>query len=531
MVLSMSRPWQHPTTKVWYFRKAVPARLRPLLKKREEKVSLHTKDWVEAKRLHARKSVEVDDLWTRLGAGLPPINDASPISLSHKAIVALAGEFYRGHVAANDESPGLVDWQSEIKKYELIKSLPLASFHLPQTIEYEYGNKAKSFLALKGCVLDQTTYRMFLFEFAKAFTDANQQLVRNAKGDYTPDPKAARFPKFKDENDKVLLWPAWEKYSARLKPATRKRWRPIMNRLEARFGNDLTKLSFDGLLALRDDRLKDWKPKTVREGDIAAIRWLLQRLVKDRKLPRNVAAEIEVPDDKNEPRKRKGFQQDEALRILAAALTPPSKLMTIENAAARRWIPWLCAYTGARLNEITQARAQDVKPNRHSKRNATIWVLHITPDAGTVKTSEDRKVPLHPHLIEQGFIEYVKSRSGLPLFYDPARALKKSAENPYYKKVGDRLREWVRDQVGITDEFVQPNHGWRHLFKTIGRSIKMNDDVLDMIQGHKTRREAQEYRETWPEVAYDEICKIPRYDSDCAESPTSYGPMRKQVKL
>jgi integrase len=448
--------------------------------------------------------------------------------------MALVGEFYRRRVAENDENPDPLSadkWRTEIKKYETIRKLPLANFHLPKTIEVEYGKKAKAFLASNGYVLDQSNYMMFLFEFAKAFTDANQQLVRNAKGDYTPDPKAARFPKFRDKNDKVLLWPAWEKYSARLKPATRKRWRPIMTRLEVRFGDDLTKLTFDGLLALRDDRLKDWKPKTVREGDIAAIRWLLQRLVKDRKLPRNVAAEIEVPDDKNEPRKRKGFQHDEALRILAAALTPPSKLMTIENAAARRWIPWLCAYTGARLNEITQARAQDVKPNRHSKRNATIWVLHITPDAGTVKTSEDRKVPLHPHLIEQGFIEYVKSRSGLPLFYDPARARKKSAENPYYKKVGDRLREWVRDQVGITDEFVQPNHGWRHLFKTIGRSIKMNDDVLDMIQGHKTRREAQEYGETWPEVAYDEICKIPRYESDSVESPTSYGQMRKQVKL
>ncbi|MEY9463866.1 site-specific integrase [Bradyrhizobium ottawaense] len=34
--------------------------------------------------------------------------------------------------------------------------------------------------------------------------------------------------------------------------------------------------------------------------------------------------------------------------------------MTEENAAARRWVPWLCAYTGARVNEITQLRACDV---------------------------------------------------------------------------------------------------------------------------------------------------------------------------
>lgn len=518
MVLSMSRPWQHPTTKVWYFRKAVPAKLRPLLQKREEKVSLHTKDWVEAKRLHARKSVEVDNLWARLGAGLPPINTAVPTSLSPKAIVALAGEFYRSHVVANDENPGSADWQSEIKKYELIKSLPLASFHLPRTIQHEYGKRAKAFLALKGYALDQSTYRMFLLQFAKAFTDANQQLVRNAKGDYTPDPKAARFPKFRDKNDKVLLWPAWEKYSARLKPATRKRWRPIMTRLEARFGDDLTKLTFDGLLALRDDRLKDWKPKTVREGDIAAIRWLLQRLVNDRKLQRNVAAGIEVRDDKNVPTKQKGFQPDEARKILAATLVPPGKLMTPENAAARRWVPWLCAYTGARLNEITQLRAMDVTPVLHKELNKKIWNLKITPDAGTVKTGKDRDVPLHPHLIKQGFIKYVDSRRGLRLFFGPDHERKQSDENPYSRKVGDRVREWVRDVVGIKDELIQPNHGWRHRFKTVGRSVKMNLDVLDHIQGHKPRRDSQEYGEITIEMSYDEICKIPWYEIDCAES-------------
>lgn len=217
MVLSMARPWPHPQTGVFYFRKAVPEKLRPLLKKREEKVSLRTRDPELAKRLHARKSVEIDDLWARLGAG--------PASITRKTLIALAGAFYRSHLAANDEDPGLLadKRQSEIKKYELIKSLPLASFHLPQTVEHEYGKRAKAFLTSKGYVLDPAHYRLFLFEFAKALTDANRQLVRNADGDYTPDPKAARFPELENKTDKVPLWAAWEKYSARLKPASRKR--------------------------------------------------------------------------------------------------------------------------------------------------------------------------------------------------------------------------------------------------------------------------------------------------------------------
>jgi hypothetical protein len=49
----------------------------------------------------------------------------------------------------------------------------------------------------------------------------------------------------------------------------------------------------------------------------------------------------------------RGFNDKEANIILSATLAPSSWLMSPENVAARRWIPWLCAYTGARVNEMT----------------------------------------------------------------------------------------------------------------------------------------------------------------------------------
>jgi hypothetical protein len=47
-----------------------------------------------------------------------------------------------------------------------------------------------------------------------------------------------------------------------------------------------------------------------------------------------------------------------------------------------------------------------------------IWVLKITPEAGTTKTGKPRTVPLHEHLIEQGLLEFVKAKAQGPLFYD-----------------------------------------------------------------------------------------------------------------
>ena len=63
----------------------------------------------------------------------------------------------------------------------------------------------------------------------------------------------------------------------------------------------------------------------------------------------------------------------------------------------------------------------------------------------------------------------------------------------------------------------------------------MNLDVLDHIQGHKPRRDSQEYGEITIEMSYDEICKIPWYEIDCAELPSpeslvSRRPTRRRVR-
>jgi hypothetical protein len=63
MVLAMSRPWKHPDSGVYWFRKAVPVELRVLVGKREEKRSLQTKDPAEARRLHATIAAEIEAKW------------------------------------------------------------------------------------------------------------------------------------------------------------------------------------------------------------------------------------------------------------------------------------------------------------------------------------------------------------------------------------------------------------------------------------------------------------------------------------
>jgi integrase len=75
-------------------------------------------------------------------------------------------------------------------------------------------------------------------------------------------------------------------------------------------------------------------------------------------------------------------------------------------AACRRWVPWLCAYTGARVGELTQLRAGDVQARQGPA--GSIWVLRLTPEAGTIKTGRARTVPLHADLVRQGFPEFAQ---------------------------------------------------------------------------------------------------------------------------
>jgi integrase len=364
---------------------------------------------------------------------------------------------------------------------------------------------------------------------ADAARDAHERLRRNAAGDYTPDPKADRFPPLAMPKDPLTidaLWAAYKK-SKKPSPGTVKRWDPVITKMrEFTKCTDVHALTENDLLRWRDHLLETGgiQPKTVKETYIAAVRAVLGWGKTERKLKANDAADVNVtlPNSDKQKVRSKGFTDEEASTILSATLAPFSDLMTPEHAAARRWVPWICAYTGARVNEITQLRAEDVircvfpsgVPGYAA--GTAFWALNITPEAGTVKTGTYRVVPLHDHLIEQGFVAFAMAKGQGPLFYAPERQKKgASGQNPTYARVGQALGEWVRG-LGVDDPNVAPNHGWRHRFKTIGRQVGMDSAKLDAIQGHVQSNEGGEYGEFPAAALKPEIDKMPSYDVTAA---------------
>jgi integrase len=162
---------------------------------------------------------------------------------------------------------------------------------------------------------------------------------------------------------------------------------------------------------------------------------------------------------------------------------------------------------------MTQLRAQDVR------QIEGVWTINITPEAGGVKTGKARIVPIHEHLIAQGFLDVVKAQGKGPLFYNPERGRGGSDANPHYKKMGERLAAWVR-KLGVDDPDVQPNHAWRHLFKTTARSVRMDPEARDTIQGHALDTEGKKYGVYPLPLLSEELAKLPRFETETpAQAP------------
>jgi integrase len=96
-------------------------------------------------------------------------------------------------------------------------------------------------------------------------------------------------------------------------------------------------------------------------------------------------------------------------------------------------------------------------------------------------------VPIHEHLIEQGFLIFAKANGHGPLFYNESKpAAASDPTNPRkarYVKAREHVAAWVRS-LGVSDPELSPNHAWRHTFKAIAFRCGMPEKVIDAIVGH-----------------------------------------------
>jgi integrase len=341
----------------------------------------------------------------------------------------------------------------------------------------------------------------------RAALQAAKHVLQEFKGDFRADPNADRFPAHRLDpvlsDEQVTLDDLWDKTTKGYAASTVKRWRPILERLVA-FSrrSDIRRIARSDVEKWCEETIASGRAsaRTFARNDLAAVKTIFGLAVQHDMLSVNPAAGIKVVSARRQKgRDMRGFYDEEAIKILEATLVPPLESLSAHFAAARRWVPWICAYTGARVNEITQIRAKDVI------KVDGIWCVRITSEAGTEKTQTARLVPLHDHLIEQGFIEFAQTKTGEQRLF---AASEENGKTRAAELTGGDLAGWVRS-LGIDDLDVAPNHGWRHRFKTEARGC-IPEDFRDAIQGHAPKTQGRKYGTFPPRMLAAEIAKLPR---------------------
>ena len=220
--------------------------------------------------------------------------------------------------------------------------------------------------------LDSDSQTLFVRAFFRTRGLTTTDLARQANGDFAPSPAAASFPPPEPERLDALTW--FDKYAeaAGLAASTVERWRPvIVEFIEFNKDSNLAKVTrkqvieWKNVLLKQDVRVsrqvRKRSPRTVKDVHLAALKAVCQYLVDEDKLTDNPVARVvvrNVATEKDDD--EKGFSDKDARTILKATLQRGSHLLSTEMEAARRWIPWICAYTGARVNDVTSLQPADI---------------------------------------------------------------------------------------------------------------------------------------------------------------------------
>ena len=473
----------------------------------------------------------------------PPTNPGwFTIRLRQDQIAALSGELYATFMRAFEAEPGNPErWQREIAEIDdatryrgpMEDGVPTSEIVDPEraaAMERSFGRGADELLSSKALIIDAESRIRLLEAIARVKRDVAMVLERRAGGDYTPDLGAAKFPawqapattqpapqKVKNAssagNGKTSLtgiladW--WKEAQATgRKPSTYESYSNTVDNFVAFLGHDdAVRVTADDVVNFKDHRLSSINPrtgksisaKTVKDSDLSGLKTLFGWAVSNRRLLANPALGITIKLGKRKVTRPKGFTDDEAGALLKAADAHTRGNERPKTFAAKRWVPWLCAYTGARVGEVAQLRKEDVR------KAGDHWVIHISPEAGTVKTDQARDVVLHEHLVAKGFPMFVGGCGGGHLFVTPAKD--GDVLGPL-QGVKNRLAEFARETV--TDPRVQPNHGWRHRFKTVARSVGMDSRVVDAIQGHAPRTAGDDYGDVTVAAMALAMSKFPR---------------------
>lgn len=199
---------------------------------------------------------------------------------------------------------------------------------------------------------------------------------------------------------------------------------------------------------------------------------------------RNPFRDTEV-DEPRGAKPRIGYSAAQLSALFTSPVFADGERPDAGRGEAAFWLPVLALYSGARLEELGQLRVSDVG------EEGGIPFLHLTPDAGRIKSQKERRVPLHPKVRALGFLGYVETmrKAGTERLFP---ALRKGSKGQWTESWGKWYGKYLRRVVQITDTRIT-FHSFRHTFKDACREAGIDGEVQDAILGHAGSGEGRNY--------------------------------------
>ena len=561
---NMTTPKQHPSSGIYYFRKGVPKDVRHILKKTEFKASLDTKVLAEAKSRIGRYIAEAENEIALARASIASTSELNPRDLAiladrwlDEAIaeVESSGEFtkYTQSVPYFDEARGLqrehLVGTSDFLDLEDKDDSFLASY---------YRYTIESLLKAQSIAIpfDTQQFKDLAVKVHHASIKLEQLCLKRLDDDWVSKPVTIHQERLSSESTKPvttiqrkaadvrslsMVYEEYREYVLKIdenantasKEKTLDEAKLDVTRFVEAIGDkDVRDITKTDIIDYRSCLLKLPKSKKAaikrlpllqqvelaeKEGlttlststvnkNIRLLSGVLQYALDTALISANPAHGAGITASKSKAKlekvAEKGYKQTEITELFSNSAFNDANADHPYGAACY-WLPILCYYTGARIQELAQLYRSDIKSDNGD------YYISITEDLDgkTVKNlSSVRDVPIHSHLIELGFIEFVDSCSDNELFGQ----LPKDKYGKRASSIGKWFKRIAEGSLSTSMEGRQPLHSFRHTFKTLCRSLNIPEDIHDALTGHSGNSVSRSYGEMPLTTLSEAINKIPR---------------------
>ncbi len=514
---------KHPGTSTFWFRRVVPKDLRgdDFLGKREIKFTLNTSDLRKAEVLSAQHWIKWGHRFEDLRSGRDPVGliptdeDLARLAtewrdlwfkadaLDDKSEIETGSEMgadgklkFQTRPLSPEEvkerrRKRLVEWEDEIYKGNEKKLINTATDILKYSPEK--FSTDKSVIDRFVPILSEAEYDAFLVQMNRIRGEPSREILERNPMEYV--------------SNNMTLSKLLENYITSKQPRaqTETEWRTVFDRLiqvigdkairkvskhdVSKFIDKVARLPSRGRKAVKQLTVEEMISIAEREGmervstetirkHVTAIRSVFSWAMDRDYVSVNPASRLAPKREPSGP-KRLPFSQDDLLKIF-----DPNAYSEYPRHQADYWIPIICLFTGARIEEIAQLHKTDIRYEEN------VPIIEISPNRGS-RDADDAKrvknqasartVPIHDELVKIGLLDFVAERradSGIRLFPE----LKRNTNNRLSRSTSQRFARHL-DRIGIKDPR-KVFHSFRHTFKDACRNAGLHEDVHDRLTGH-----------------------------------------------